>query len=292
MLTYCWPKFSNDWSNQKLIQSCQLNTVEFLMKNEEEKKGQPSAEQMLKALEKSGYLFENEIARKAEALGFHVDSSWAFRDQEESISRELDIKAVKVVEVGESKLTKVITELLIECKSSDAPFVFLTTTKNPREEKYPGPVEYVFPLKKYNKILSENSYQEIIGFNRFNLSSAHCYYKSRKKATQFAKIVRKSSDWHANHDGVYDALILPQAKAVESRLKEVARKHTPGAWVQVWLFHNVIVLRDHLFSLDLDVPNSSPVPEGRVSFVRHEVGVRSDIRTQPQLCTSQSPGLD
>jgi hypothetical protein len=24
----------------------------------------------------------------------------------------------------------------------------------------------------------------------------------------------------------------------------------------------------------------------------HEVGVRSDIRTQPQLCTSQSPGLD
>ena len=239
------------------------------MKNDEENKGQPSAEQMLKALEKSGYLFENEIARKAEALGFHVDSSWAFRDQEESTSRELDIKAVKVAGEGETKLTQVITELLIECKSSDSPFVFLTTTKNQREENYPGPVEYVFPLKKYNKKLHANSYQEIIGFNRFKLSKAHYYYKSRKKATQFAKIVRKSSDWHANHDGVYDALILPQAKAIESRLKEVARKHTPGDFVRVWLFHNVIVLRDHLFSLDLDVPNSSPVPEGRVSFVRH-----------------------
>lgn len=104
---------------------------------------------------------------------------------------------------------------------------------------------------------------------RLGLAPSHYYYSTEQKATQFTKIIRKGSDWHANHDGVYDSLILPQVKALEQRRKEVKRPYTKRQWATIWLFFNVIVLRDHLFVLDVNESDALPVATGRVSFVRH-----------------------
>lgn len=236
--------------------------------DKQEPKGQPTSEQIIRALEKSGYLFENKIARMAESLGYHVESNWAFEDPDESTSREVDIRAFRRIE-SENKFLQVNIEMLIECKNSDSPIVFLKTPKNKRELDYPQPIEYIFPVKKYRRRIAPTLSQEVGGFTRFALSKSHYYYREGNKHTQFAKIVRKSSDWHANHDGIYDSLIIPQVKAIENRLAEV-NKHLPFRdRTTVWLFFNVIVLRDHLFSVDLSGTALEPTPEGRVSFVRH-----------------------
>lgn len=42
----------------------------------------------------------------------------------------------------------------------------------------------------------------------YGLQHEHYYYEEPKKSVQFAKIVRKGSDWFALHENVYDALIL------------------------------------------------------------------------------------
>jgi hypothetical protein len=238
-------------------------------KENEGANGLPSGIQMRKALEKSGYLFEHKIASFMQKQGFHVDSSWAFKDPEQEKSREIDVKAIRQVRKDESNKVQVLCEFLIECKNSDSPLVFLQAEKNEREIKHSHPREYVFPISKYQKYIDEKSHTEIDAFMRLGLSSSHYYYSTALKATQFAKIIRKGSDWYANHDGVYDSLILPQVKALEQRRKEVKSSYTKGQWATIWLFFSVVVLRDHLFVLDVNEIDAMPVATGRVSFVRH-----------------------
>lgn len=231
--------------------------------------GLPSGTQMRKALEKSGYLFEQKIAGLMQKQDFLVDSSWAFKDTEQEKSREIDVRAIRQVRRDEPNKIQIFCEFLMECKNSDSPLVFLQAKKNGREIKNPRPREYVFPISKYQKPISENSYTEVDAFTRLGLGPSHYYYSTDLKATQFAKIIRKGSDWHANHDGIYDSFILPQVKALEQRRNEVAKSYTQGQWTSIWLFFNVIVLRDHLFVLDVNEPDALPVSTGRVSFVRH-----------------------
>lgn len=240
-----------------------------MQKENETANGLPSGIQMRKAIEKSGYLFEQKIAGFMQKQGFHVDSCWAFKDPEQEKSREIDVKAIRQIRRDDPNKIQVLCEFLMECKNSDSPLVFLQTSKNEREIKSQRPREYVFPISKYQKTISENSYSEIDAFMRLGLTSSHYYYSTDIKATQFTKIIRKGSDWHANHDGVYDSLILPQVKALEQRRKEVKHPYTKGQWATIWLFFNVIVLRDHLFVLDVNEADALPAATGRVSFVRH-----------------------
>lgn len=239
-------------------------------KSSSEHKGQPSLDQIISALEKSGYLFENKIAMKVEASDYIVDSSWAFKDPDEETSREIDVRATRMFLNDDLAKIQIISEILIECKNSDSPLVFLMTEKNSRERIHAAGSEYIFPIRPYRINLAGSSYIEVSGFKKFSLAEHHYYYRQAKKATQFAKVIRKSSDWHANHDGVYDSLILPLAKAFESRRKEVTTsRYRSGDWAQVRLFFNVVVLRDHLFSVDLNSEPLIPLATGRVSFLRH-----------------------
>ncbi|WP_219119051.1 hypothetical protein [Janthinobacterium sp. UMAB-56] len=238
-------------------------------KENENTNGLPSSAQMRKALEKSGFLFEHKIANFMQNQGFHVDSSWAFKDPDQEKSREIDVRAIRQEKSNDANKIKLFCEFLIECKNSDSPLVFLQAEKNERELKHSTPREYVFPIKKYRKNISSNSFMEVDAFNRFGLESSHYYYSTPIKATQFAKIIRKGSEWYANHDGVYDSLILPQVKAIEQRRKEVDSTFYKEQWTNIWLFFNVVVLRDHLFIMDANDDDAVPVETGRVSFVRH-----------------------
>jgi hypothetical protein len=170
-----------------------------------------------------------------------------------------------VVHTDHARNVQVIVELLVECKDMDAPLVFITRSKNKRELDHPRPSEYLFPRAKYDVRLSANSISEAPAFTYFELCPRHYYYREGEKATQFAKIVRKGSEWVANHEGIYDALILPMAKALE------ARKSTVKPMVQggiVWLFFPIVVIRGNLFSLRAGDPSAVAEPRQRISFIR------------------------
>lgn len=169
-------------------------------------------------------------------------------------------------------MTKPITyrfvELLVECKDMDAPLVFITRPKNSREIGHPRPVEYLFPRGTYTKRLSANTTQDVDAFLHLDLPPHHYYYQQSEKATQFAKIVRKGSDWQATHEGIYDALILPMAKALEARklaVKEIVKGHVHRA---VWLFFPMVVLSGNLLSVKTGESPLKVVDRQRVTFVR------------------------
>jgi hypothetical protein len=81
--------------------------------------------------------------------------------------------------------------------------------------------------------------------------------------------VRKGKDWVANHEGIYDSLILPMAKLMEFRKAEVLKFARWPDWKMVWLFFPMVVLRDHLFAYDPAGAEGKLDKRGRVTFVRH-----------------------
>jgi hypothetical protein len=230
---------------------------------------EPSEAQMLAALEQSGYLFEQEVADRLESLEFQVDTGWAFRDPDLEKSRELDVRGIKRVFHDERNKLSVFVELLVECKAFENPMVFLQRPKNVRELQHAAPKEYLFPVTHFRKQLPGNSYQEVPPFIHLDLRHQHYYYSEPLKATQFSKIVRKGSDWTANHEGIYDALVLPLAKAFECRRKEAMPRSSGSGWRYVELFFPIVVLRDGLFTLDVSAKPLELKARGRVSFVRH-----------------------
>ena len=234
----------------------------------------PSDSQILSALENSGFLFEQEIATLLEDNGFHVETSWPYLDLDTKKSREIDLRAIKIVLQSEDLKLQIFVELLVECKDSDAPFVFLERQKNKRELQHQSPKEYVFPKKHYRHDLGAGSYREIPAFEHLGLGASHYYFKDQKKATQFSKIVRKGSDWVANHEGIYDSLFLPVAKALEARVKSLPKSGHTGEWRTVWLFFPVIVLRDHLKALSILGNERTLTNKSRVTFVRN---MESDV---------------
>lgn len=229
---------------------------------------QPTEEQIIAALEKSGYLFEQDVATILENLEFHVETNYAYTDLDEDKSREIDVRAIKQIYRDDTKKVQVFVELLVECKDFGSPLVFLERTKNAREKNNPQPKEYIFPKANYKEHVDEKSYREKHPFQHFNLSKHHYYFKEDNKATQFSKIYRKSSDWFANHEGIYDSLILPQAKLLESRKKDAISYCRGNTWKAIWLFFPMVVLRDHLFTYDLSGPERKLKEKSRVSFVR------------------------
>jgi hypothetical protein len=229
----------------------------------------PTEAQIIAALEQSGYLFEQDVATRLETLGFHVETNWAFLDSEQEKSREIDVRAIREVAKDETNKIQIFVELLVECKAFDSPLVFLERPKNQREQIHAVPGEYIFPRKHYRKMLTENSYHEVAPFVHLGLRNKHYYFQESRKATQFSKIVRKGKDWTANHEGIYDSLILPIAKSLEFRKADALKFARGQDWKAIWLFFPMVVLRDHLFAYDLSDTERTLDNRGRVTFVRH-----------------------
>lgn len=230
---------------------------------------EPSEAQILAALDESGYLFEQEVADSLEAHEFHVETSWAFRDLDSDKSREIDVKAVRRLVHDEVNKVAIFVELLVECKAFDSPLVFLERPKNQREILHVQPSEYVFPVREYRRVVSPTSYEPISPFDYLDLRGHHYFYSENMKATQFSKIVRKGEKWTANHDGIYDSLILPLAKLLEFRRASVVKDMNGSSWKYVWLFFPMVVLRQSLFALNLSESSRKLEARNRISFVRH-----------------------
>jgi hypothetical protein len=227
----------------------------------------PTRDQILIALDKSGFLFEQEVATVLEDEGFHVETSWPYLDLDTKKSRELDLRAVKSFLHNEEHKIQVFAEILVECKDSSSPFVFLERPKNKREKTTLRPKEYIFPCRFYRQSLGANSFREVPAFTHLGLASSHYYFQSPNKATQFSKVVRRGSEWVANHDGIYDSVFLPMVKAADARLKSLGVNNS-GEWLVVWLVFPVVVLRDNLMSLTVSEHDKVLTERGRVTFVR------------------------
>ena len=74
------------------------------------------------------------------------------------------------------------------------------------------PEQFVFPCRTYAQHVG-NGITEVTGFEYLEFAQHHYWFTKATKVVQLAKIVRNRKEWEAQHDGVYNSLLLPLAKA-------------------------------------------------------------------------------
>ncbi len=227
-------------------------------------------EEIMTAISQSGYLLEQHVATQLEALNFHIRTNVAFEDPDEGKSREIDVSGVKRVARNEEAKVSAYVELVVECKNSSNPFVFITRAKNASDE-YVRPIQFHYPVTyRMTKDLGggRSHYRETDGFFHLGFNKTHYVHRLSAKAVQFCRIDRKGNGWHANHGGLYDAIFYPMAKAVTARLADVPKGSRSGEWKYIWLLFPIIVTSGDL--LVIDSAKVDPVPEPRdwVGFSR------------------------
>lgn len=193
-----------------------------------------SKEDILDAIKRSGYLFEQEVGNLLENIGFHIYPNEPFLDVEEGKSREMDISAYKRIFVHDE--VEISVRLIIECKNNSNPFVFLKRNKNSSDSRIPRNVIF----------LPSNAPALIKNYIRnysFNTAEGDDY---TYKHMQFCKITRNGKKIEAQHSGVIDGIIYPQIKALnyyKEKTKNLGRKY-------ITVIIPVVVINSGLYEID------------------------------------------
>ena len=231
----------------------------------------PTPEEIVEALDSSGYLMEQEVASRFEALGYHVRTNRPYTDPDEGKSREIDVTAIKTIWRDETAKIAVFVEFVVECKNSTLPYVFITRPKNVADARF-EPREIVFPIAEYREMESMPDRKVRVhsakAFFDLGLTDSHFHMANPNKAIQFCRIDRKGKGWTATHSGLYDSIFLPIIKAFEARRGTVPRHPDRGDWHFVWIFVPTVVIRGDLYSVDSEAKPAEPVPSKHISFIR------------------------
>ena len=86
----------------------------------------PSQEDILKAINDSGFLFEQEIGFIIEKFEYHIQTNSAFKDLEEEKSRELDVTGYKRFYYDEESKISIGIRLLCECKNNKKHYICMS----------------------------------------------------------------------------------------------------------------------------------------------------------------------
>jgi hypothetical protein len=246
--------------------------------------GWPDDDEVVEALRQSGHLLEQEIAAGLETVGFATETNRAFADPEEGKSRELDVWATRTLYEDDERQLRVFIQLLIECKSSRAPFVVLTRPLGKGYRRSP-PQELSFPVPEYHTNVTNaagRSYRVVPAFFYLELDQQYWPWTDGRRGVAIIRLDRQKDKWAADNTGIFDSLVYPLAKAMlafRNHFNPTGRATpVPGHWKYVGLFLPVVVLDSRLYVVD----GSSNAPQ--VEVVQH-------VRVQRELRTKHLQGL-
>ena len=168
---------------------------------------------LLNAIQHSGYPLQTVIANLLRDQ-FMVQDEWGYIDKDSRELRTIDILAQERLYdlTGEQPFARPILNLIIECKQSDLPFVFLLSPNQPWLSEFP----LVAGLSKDDiEITTDDSAStwslspiHLLGLDkhRFIQEPSYCYTLS--------KGVRKGKDLELSGSESYNSVILPLIKAL------------------------------------------------------------------------------
>ena len=228
----------------------------------------PTNEEIIKALNDSGYLFEQEIASILEQHSFHIQTNAAFKDEDEEKSREIDVTGYQRFYFSEEKKATVALRILCECKNNRNPFVFINRNKSAMDSFY-CPPNFLFPKKEFMIPVEgkPNSFTRKPAFRHFNLDKVFPYSVTNVKAVQFCKMIRKGKEWAAMHDGIYDSILLPIIKCLEY-FKKKDSKMLSSEWSNFFIYFPIVVLNSKIYVIDSHIDTTKVTEVNYLSFTR------------------------
>lgn len=228
----------------------------------------PSSDDVIAALERTGFLLEQRVAQEVRAAGFYVQTGRAFKDPEEGKSREVDVYAFKRLFANEKGDITLGVKLLIECKKSTGPYVVLGRKLSDDERSMP-PHSHTMPinsvkweeraegLRIYRK---SKSLWNVLGLHEL----PHSPSRDERKGLQLVRMHLKNKEWQADNSSIFDSLTLPLMKAVEAFRPPRDKASTVPKYAHMELCFPAVVTSGELFYVDADA--GDPLAE-RVEWV-------------------------
>jgi len=143
-----------------------------------------SADEMLEALSRSGYLLEAEISRELRELDFFVETNLVIEDPITGKSREIDIAAEYYDRNSPSTMVRAIAkiEFVFEVKNNLYPLVLLNEFDfSPRIEDWAGLKEDIACPQTIKYEQYDNYYESLIGKNKGGIFSQYCSFQRKKQ---------------------------------------------------------------------------------------------------------------
>jgi hypothetical protein len=218
-------------------------------------------EQIKEVLEKSGYLFEQQVATQIEQFGYHVTTNKAYQDQEEGKSREIDIVAHKeyfrLSEWGQEAIG--VCYLNCECKNSSSPLVFINRKKSLLDKSYTP--DGIFLINDpYSKHTSN------ILFHKLGLFENHFATNTEHKAVQIWKINRNGNKTEAQHSGVIEGFIYPLVKSKKLWENQLPGDRDDKKYCKI--IFNLVITNAPIYTIDSMDENALPKPCYYAPFIR------------------------
>ncbi|MDD2696761.1 MAG: hypothetical protein PHE52_01210 [Candidatus Pacebacteria bacterium] len=234
------------------------------------------SQEMEKAVKRSGYLFEQEIANILKKKSFMVTPNYAFRDIETDESREIDVEAFDMKFLGRDKFLETInTYLFVEVKNITPLVCFTQEEVNSRY--ITGNIQFTgFPENIWTKRNKGTLLEDFLKIEKF-----HHYYLTNRISSQFCIISdnkragKKDPPYIASHHfasnrNLYEELILPLIKVVISE-KETLKKNwefdSRGEPISLHFYYPVAVVNG-LFECYIGGKKPSYKKVNRINFIR------------------------
>jgi hypothetical protein len=239
---------------------------------------EPTSNEVLRAARDAGLLFEQEVASAIEALDpkWSVITNRGFGDPDISEkSREIDVWCHRSVDMSVPRAW-FSASLVIECKHSETPFVFLTRPAQPFDgTRQPA---LWFPIKAYRVQTGQKTHQEKPALSRFDeLRDLHWASTASVKGVYFGRMARKGSGWELVSEGMTNSIVFPLVKAMlnyQASHKQSSSSINPQLHVGLMFQFLVVVVDAPIYTIDGTSTDPKPTQVDHIRYAR-ELSTRS-----------------
>lgn len=222
----------------------------------------PGAQQILAALDRTGFILEYRLHQALKKLEFNSFLNHAFEDPDTGKSREIDViaSANNFVELpGGSKII-IDATIIAECKNYVDPLVVIGSNEG-FGFQHAHPIITFDPLRIEFAKRRPRSHDELS--RQLSLWNLPSHSTKGFIGSQLIKMHRKGGTWLASNDSVYDSIVYPLAKAVHAEETE-ARGSASDTWsLPTFAYHfPVLVTAGKVFAVDVvedEAPSVNPV---------------------------------
>ncbi|NUT70382.1 hypothetical protein [Pseudarthrobacter sp. C4D7] len=253
----------------------------------------PSPDEVLSALQVTGFLLEQEVRRIVESAGFDAAISRAYQDPDEGKSREIDVLGWKPFFIHDRFDCVFGMRLIIECKNPKSPYVVVghAATEYEKRQMRSGAS---FWTSGFN--VGKMPHPQISGleveehrpiWDLLGLSDAPGSPTSDSfVGNQLISLERKGSEWFAGNSHIFDGIVMPLTKAVNT-FKRINSNRAREAFQDHEQSHNsvtlpILVTSNKIFEVNTDANDvaAAEVPWTNVMRQVHSKNMRANIKIE------------
>ena len=237
----------------------------------------PSPEEIISALERTGFLFEQQAAQQLERSGFHVVINDAFPDSDTGKSRETDIFAFVEFMPNDHLLARGVA--LVECKNYSTPLVVVGRSVDRIFSPIDECVVSFDPSSLNFNGLSNTSIATKLGATSGQPNGQNETFEGH----QLVRLDRKSGTWNADNSSIYDHVLYPLVKARENDIRRAKGPGEPILWEfpSVTYYFPVLLTAGEVYTVSVDEKSRPEVSRARwasISRIFHTRELRTTLR--------------